>query len=664
MLKNKAFNIYFLLIIFILSSASLSAQEDEEAMVSVPHPHAPGNIDELPPLSEYEKNLKYSTDDRPVVIFFSGAYKKDNWTETTFTVTKRLKFFSPEDNSYSRIQFYLKPYEVAENIKVKVVNPDGSVKTQSFDHPEDVIVSYNDTWGPQLLYTYTIPGVREGSIVDYSYTIITSLGSGLRFNYWYIQDMAYTILCRFTIDAPRDFMPFKSSLENIAMSLAPDTEIIKERKIVTWQFADVPSVAPEPLMPSPSQLFGRLIVDYQWPSSFTSEPKGYWRQVGRSQSQRVRRFVENSITLETLARNITGAGDEPQEKVGKISNWIQKNIRNLASLPAEQLLDGSDLVHEEVSDVDELLDAGQGNVLEINKMAVGLMKAAGLEAYLSFAVSREKGVLHYNILDTTQLNCSFVAVRLYGDEVIFSNPAAFDAPADVIPWYLQGAIAVICTPGGSVFYRIPLERQEKNISRTTISLTVDFSGGATGTVEHSFSGQESITLRNATYTLPSDMQEGYIKMLLLQDFPGARIDKLSFSGIDRSEENIQITAELYIPGYLSVNGRRMRIASELEILPFRSETLAEVRKYPISFKYPHKKRIEERVKLPHGFVLDHQPVNNKGLSDLGSTTDILRIRQGGYEREREISLNRIFFKPEEVEEVKTFFKFTKYSQAK
>ena len=659
MLKNKALHIYSLVLALLVITYPIRAQDDESAEVSVPHQHAPASLEQMPPLTKYEKSLLYATDGNPAIVFFSGAYKKDNWNETAFTFTKRIKLFDGGESSYSRIQFSLKPYEAADKVKVKTYDSKGKVKNYSFQEPDEILVSYADTWGPRLTYIYNIPDVKPGVIIDYTYTIYTSLGSGLRFNYWYIQEMAYTVTSRFTLDMPRDFMPFKSSVENLSMSLTPDRETTPQRKLVTWQFADIPAIEPEPMMPAPSQLFARLVVDYQWPSSFTSEPRGYWRQVGRSQAQRVKRFVEDSITLEALARNIVASEEEALVKVKKISRWIHKNIKNLASLPPDELLDGNELVHDELTSVDELLDKGVGSTLEINKLAVGLMQAAGLEAYLAFSVSRETGVLHYNILDTNQLNRSFVAVRLYGNEVVFSNPSAYDAPPEIIPWSLQGAIAVICTPAGSVFFRLPVEQQNNNISEILIDMTVDHRGGAKGKVESLFSGQESIEIRHAAFTLPESMKKDYILMLLKQKLPGARIESFSYSGLGSHEENIRISASVYWPGYLKVNGRRMRIASELEILPFKPQSLSSERRYPLSFKYSLRRRIRERIKLPQGYTLEHQALNNRAISEMGSLVDILSVGPGNFERERELIIKRIFYKPEEIDNLKSFFKFEK-----
>lgn len=602
----------------------------------------PRSIADLPPLTDYESYFDSAPDGGPAVILFSGAYKKDSWTESLFTVVRRIKIFSEEGLRYGSVGFAIRSYEYVEEIEGRTILPDGRVIELDADEAVKIGASYRSIWGPELLYHFTLPELAPGAIIEYSYTISTLLGSGLRFNSWYLQDWIYTIDSRYTLDTPSNFMPISADLENISSSAGPVRETDEDRRIITYRFSDVPAMRFEPLMPPPSYLMARLIVDYEWTRSATSEPIGFWMQAGRSQALRVNRYLENTGSVPRLVAELLPGKKKPVERIEIISSWIRTNILNLATLPNELLQEEGELIYEQNARIEDILERRYGTPMDITLLTLAMLRQAGLEAYLVLSVSREEGVLRYTFLDSQQFDQAFVAVRLPGEEIVFDHPSAPNCPPNSVPWYVQGSLALVCTPAGSIFARIPVDLPQTNQTRHHLELWLDAGGNARGTLESSYTGQEGMELKNLLQHRDEREREEFFRRDLLRRMPDVELAGFSLAGNAEHPDELRVMMNFSLRGLARESGEGLEFRSRFDSILLDDLLANEERRQPIYLPYPYTVGVTEEVHLPEGFSA-MIPGNRLLNSDVGEHNVSTRATSDGFVRERNLVQKRVFF---------------------
>lgn len=628
-----------------------AAQESE--LDSGQSDRAPRSLEELPPLSEYESYFNSAPDGGPAVILFSSAYKSDSWTESRFTVVRRIKIFSEEGMGYGSVSFAVRSYENAEDIEGRTILPDGKVVELDVDSAVKLGASYRNIWGPELLYHFTLPELAPGVIIEYSYTISTLLGPGLRFNSWYLQDWIYTIDNRYTLDTPLEFMPINADLENVSSSAKPEQEIDNDRRIVTYRFSDLPALRYESQMPPPSYLMSRLVVDYEWTKSSTSEPIGFWMQAGRSEALKVNRELENSGSVPKLVAELLHGKKKPSERIEVINSWIKSNILNLASMPNELLLDEGELIYEENAGIADILERRYGTPMDITLLALAMMREAGLEAYLVLSVSRQVGVLRYSFLDSQQFDQAFVAVRLPGDEIAFSYPAAQNCPSNAVPWYVQGSLALICTPAGSMFARVPVDLPEANQANYHLELWLDTEGIAKGALESRYSGQEGMELENLLHYRSKPEREEFFRHDLTQRLPNVEFSGFELSGFEEKSDGLQVKINFSLQNYADKSSKGLEFRSHFKGILLNELSSEENRRQPVYLPYPYTINVTETVHLPEGFSVSI-PGDKILESEVGEHRVGMKATRDGFVRERKLVLKRIFFDTSEFQLLRNF----------
>lgn len=620
--------------------------------------HAPRTLAELPPVSEYERGTTYAPDGLPAQVLFSGGYKEDTWTETRFTVVRRIKIFDVEGLAYAAFEFRTRIYETVEAVEARVIHADGGSTRLDPEGAVTRTLTYAPLWGPEIVHRHQLPGVEPGEIVEYRYTLSTQLGPGLRFNYWYLQDWVSTVRTMYTLEMPGDFMPFTADTENISSSSLPDEEERDGRRLITWSFAEIPALEIEPYMPPPSFLKARLVVDYEWTASSASEPVAFWSQVGRAQALKQRRFMEGVPRTEAVVKELRLDKREIPERLGIIVEWVREHIVNRSAELPQEMAANEEPDWQESATADEVLERGEGTALEITRLAVTLLRAAGVDAYLGLAVSRETGVLRYTFLDPQQFDESFIAVRLPGDDVAFLQPSARYGPVRGISWRIQGALALICTPDRGFFARLPVDNAIDNRRSTVLELDLSADGVASGTIAIRYGGQESLSLKERLSGRDAADWQAWFQAWIRTSLPGTEISTVTLTD---AADGLEARMRLSTARLVTRKGDEFLIDPAIFADPAPDPALWQQRRHPVYLPYPRQEDLTLRLKLPAGarVVL---PGARKVDSDVGSLVSQWESGEGALIWRRNFIQDRIFFDRTEARRLATFLREVREAQ--
>lgn len=614
-------------------------------------------LDKLPPLSDFERHLDAVTFGDPAVILLSCGYKWDSWNQTRFTVLRRIKILTREGMVYSNVSFRLRPGDQADDIAGRTVLPDGSVKELN---PDDVKIEavYDRLWGPEFIYSFELPGAKPGAVLEYTHTVVTQLGSGLRFNHWKLQDWVTTIQSRYTLDTPAEFMPFSSNIENYYSSATPTLEKENGRRIATYAFSDLPGLKRELAMPPASALLARLTVDYRWRGSPTADPIEFWRQLGRDVAARAEQFLEESQEVTSLVSEIVTGIEDTKGKAESICTWIQENTTQLSSLQPEELYSEGYLVHDESFSVDEVLEAGYGSPMEATLLALAMLRAAGVRSFLALAVDRRRGILRPTLLDPYQFDQPLVAVVLPDDRLLLLQPSVQDCPPLGVVWWVQGTLALVCTPSQGVVVSVPVDKPEANRSDYELDIALGREGVATGKLTATFSGQTAMQMKTVLRPLVPEDRKEYLRALFKKSLESLEIGKVTILNLDDYRKPLGVEMELVLPGYGRVKGGGLEFVPGLIAQSSDPSLGGEKRLHQIHLTYPRTERLIVSIDLPSGFRAEHfQDANYE--SDIGSYRVSSGLLHSRFTWRRELVRNRIFFDRREIIDLDLFSQFVK-----
>lgn len=610
------------------------------------------SLDELPPLTDFERFLAADTYGEPAVFLISTGYKWDSWTETRFTVVKRAKILSAEGCEYASVSFRIRPEESADDIAGRTRLPDGSISELD---PEQVAISasYEGLWGPEFIYSFSLPEAQPGAVIEYTYTVVTQLGAGLRFNNWFLQDWVTILHSRYTLDTPASFMPFTSNLQNYHSSATPEIEDEGGRRLTTYTFADLPGIKHEPLMPPASAILACLIVDYRWRNSPNEDPVRYWTQLGHDIAARAEQFISEREEVTNLVRKILPEGAGAAVVAETATEWIQSNITNLSAVNPDSLYRDDWLAHEENKCVDNVLENGYGSPLDITLLALAMLRAAGVDAHLALSVNRKFGILSPYLLDPHQLDQPLLTLSLPDGRMLFLQPAVHNCPSLGVAWWVQGTVALVCKPGGGDFVRVPVDQPQANLMDFHVDLSLDSKGDAAGSVTITISGQQKMILKEALAPLSAAARIEYVSSWSLARLRHAEPGKIEVLNPGDADEALQIKLELLITDFADRRGKILEFAPGSLVRSNEPELSSVRRLYPIQFPFPATTRIRVAISLPPGYSAE-APDSASYSSEIGSYTISCRTAPGKMEWYREMVKNKIFFRRSEYVDVSMF----------
>lgn len=286
--------------------------------------------------------------------------------------------------------------ENLERILCTVINGSSRVETsetrmQSLSDPESRL--YYDA----IAHILTVPSLREGSIVDISYSIKTKRADEYGNAFGFINTLGgkFRVLHgNIVIDAPKDrnlYSFFKNS-----DSFQKKIEIRGERKIYQFSIQDIEPIFEEPYMPHLSEILPMMAI-----TSFHD-----WEGLYRWYYGLLRGRDTASEAMLSDLRTVINPLDTPLEKVRKIFNFVTSRVRYVGF----EFGIGSIRPRSAA----ETYASGMGDCKDIALVLVALLRAAGLDARLALVRTSDHGEIDISVPWIGFFNHAICYVNLEG----------------------------------------------------------------------------------------------------------------------------------------------------------------------------------------------------------------------------------------------------------
>jgi len=600
-------------------------------------------------------------------VHFIG--NKEGWFSHVYRRQTRIKILTKKAIGLATVSINLygqkdRAVELLSNVEATAFNlENGQIQQIKLDQ-KDIFQNRVDKYWTEA--KFSIPGVKEGSIIEYTYTITSSYDFDLPS--WEFQSEHYPCLSsEYHVDIPQtlSYVLVRQGVHPYALDkgstghtsyrvtekadmsaglAASDKELIVSANTIKhdWVMKDIPAFGVEPFLTTPKNYIDK--ISFQLSGTYN----------GEETTNHMNTWAK--ATDELLANNqFAGALEEGNSKVDELASRIAVGGDQLAVAKAVYYYVSQHFTCTSYYDkyirtsFDDVIRTNSGTVGDINLLLTALLRKAGFEADPVLLSTREYGfnMVSYPILD--KLN--YVITRVKIDRKTYYLDAAH-------PQLGFGALAANCYNGharviskadsGPVYFEADSLRETK----LTMVLLTPTDSGLAGNWQSTLGNQESYEVRRkvgerGVRQFFKDIQTAYGEDL--------QIGQSGIDSLNLLEEPVKVYYDFMIkqPVGGSIIYFNPVIGDGWRENPFS----AAERKYPVEMNYARDETYIFSMQIPDGYVVDELPRSTRVVfnGDQGSFEYLIVSQADQIQLRCKLRLNKAWFTADDYGALRDFF---------
>jgi hypothetical protein len=446
------------------------------------------------------------------------------------------------------------------------------------------------------LQKFTLPNVKEGSVIEYSYTVNSDFLSN--FPNWQFQ---YDIPVRHTeywAIIP-DFYIMEKYMQGYVTPTSYDAKDRSQseysEKAHHWIIKEVPAFKAEPYMTCVNDYISKInfaLAMIRYPNQPPREIMTSWKRLNDEllESDLFGGVIIGANYLRKVTEEVVAGETDDLKKVEKIYAYVRNNLE----------WDGyKDYLSDKPK---EIFDKKKGSSGDINLTLASMLAKAGLAVDMLLLSTRDHGFIREQYPMSKQFNYVVCVARING------KPIYLDATDRYLP---IGVLPERCLNGQGLMISknfhgwIPLESKMKERTVVSADLTLSPTSELNGKISITHDGYDGGNVRK---DFKSKGEAGYIKSSI-GDNSNWQVSKTSFENMDDISKSARETHELTITDHAVVSGDVIYlnpfVTSQMEQNPFK---LAD-RTYPVDFGSMKEKVYMAKIAVPEGYMVDELPPN-------------------------------------------------------
>jgi len=544
----------------------------------------------------------------PAIILYRQVDRDDNGKTSHEENFERIKILTEEGRKYANVEipFVKGSYDVV-HVHARSIRPDGS--TADFDGKifEKTIVKARGL--KYLAKTFTLPDVQPGSIIEYSFTYDFKEYSLYESN-WILSQELFTKVAKFSLKAYQGSFqnPFRVSWRpRLPAGTAPPQE--GPDHIVRMEAHNVDAFQVEDFMPPENELKARVDFVYS-DEAFEPDADKYWKKVGKKLDGQVEAFVGKKKAMEDALAQIVSPSDAPDVKLHKIYDRVQQFRNTSYEFQKTDQEDKREKEKEPVN-VEEVWKRGYATGGNLDWLFLGLVRAAGFEAYPVYVSERRNYFFSAKSMDKTKLDANVVLVKVNGKDVYF-NPGAAFTPFGLLEWSETGVTGLRLDKDGGTWIQSALPLSSDSQIERKAKLQLSETGELQGKLTVAFTGLQAMSRRLDEIHTDDVEKKKFIEEQVREYVPAAvELDLTNQPDWKSSSQPLVAEFNLKIPGWVSGAGRRALLP--VGIFSAQEKRIFEHanRVHPLYFEFPFEKVDDVTIDLPLGWQVQTLPPPQK-----------------------------------------------------
>ncbi len=584
-------------------------------------------------VSKEELSMQYTTIDSSasaVVLADFGRTKIDyapnKGFQLVFTRHRRIKVFTA--SGYDQADVAIPLYhdgsdrESISQIKGYTYNlENGKVVKTKLKSEGKFLEEYDENFH---IYKFTLPNVKEGSVLEYSYRITSDFLFNLQD--WEFQADIPTIWSEYEVEIPEYFVykplaqgyyPFAINEQTNASgsfniiyrtqsgrdplnSSSAKQETRQERVDYRatnfhWAAQNVPALIEEPFVTTMEDY--RMKMEMELSSiQFPGEPyKNFttsWEEIDEQllESDYFGNVIKRTGGIQTQVASLVANASTETEKITRIYRYIQQNIRwnQYSRKYADQL-------------PRKTMEEKSGNSADINLLLVAMLREAGISAHPVVLSTRSHGMLRKSFPMLKQFNY-VVAMATTSEGSLLMDPTDSTCPPGTLPIRCLNQEGRIVTkePGNKWVSLTPT----KSSTETTMATLTLVDGTLSGNISSSRSGYNAMRFRRNV--LKESGVDGYLAKLK-ENRHAWQIKDYEVGSLEVIGKPLKETYEVTLNEAAQQAGDMIYLQpifmGRMDENPFKSEQ----RVYPVDYPYPDKELFMLSLTIPDGYQVDEVP---------------------------------------------------------
>jgi transglutaminase-like putative cysteine protease len=600
-------------------------------------------------------------------VHFIG--NKNDWFSYVFVRQTRIKILDKNAFDLATVSVGLygetgDDMDKLTNVTASAYNlENGQLRETKLD-PKDIYSTRTDKHWTEA--KFSVPGVKEGSILEYTYTITSRHDFDLP--EWEFQSKKYPCLSsEYHVEIPQTLNyvlvrqgihPYaidKGSSGNAVYSVsekadqsalgAPDHDYTVSAITVKhdWVMKDIPAFGTERYLTTPDNYIDKI--------SF--QESGIYN--GEESIARTNTWAKATDELLTESE-FGGALNEDDDAIAALAEKIPAGSGSLDAAKAvyyyvSRHFTCTSYGYYVRTNLRDVIRTNSGTVGEINLLLTGLLRKKGFEADPVLLSTRDYG---FNLATYPMLEkLNYVIVRLHlGDRIYYLDAARPKLGfGSLAPDCYNGHARIISkTDSGSVYFWADSLRE----SKVTMVLMTSTDKGLAGSWQ-SYPGMlESYDVRRR---IAEHGQDQFFKDIQTSWGDDAEISNGGIDSVDSLEEPVKVHYDFLL--------KQQSGASLLYFYPLMGDDWrtnpfkAAERKYPVEMYHTIDQTYVFSLMIPDGYVVDELPKSAKVAfnGDQGYFEYLIANQGGQIQLRCRVKLNKAWFSPEDYGALRDFFAF-------
>ena len=571
--------------------------------------------------------------------------------------------------SYNRVDG-----ESIANIKGRTyfVGEDGEIESLKLDRKVIVDEKLDKSSNRKV---FPLPGVRVGSVIEYSYQVSTSNIQQLKT--WYFQTdipVAYSDFHSYIPDFLTYQLVLKGDLSKLQTKVDNYTVQGAEVRVPAFTQGDVSPMFSIYNFSSKAQTgrFARYSledVSVLKDEPFTTRVSDHRAAISFLLIRNLKpRLAERKrvVSWKDLNRSLLtheDFGDRMEDRSvqnkGAQMGFKVRQIKERARIVFEYIRDrmewnGRYSVWVE-QDLGLALSRKKGNSAEINLLLLNMLKGAKIEAYPVLISTRDNGKIVVTQPDLSQFNHVVVVAKLRS-EIVLLDALSQSAPFGMLPRIDLNEIGFLVDDDDWGW--LDVEPTHEMIRNTYSRLEMDQQGQLTGDLEFYFTGYRAAIERGKLEAYRNNASQ-YVEKELLNGLGNTVLGDVSVRRQKEIEKPLNVECKIQsadfvqkADGFLFV---RPMLTNMIEENPFQ----AEERQTPVDLACPIREYYLLGLEIPEGYEVVQTPQPIRVLLPAGAGSFTYNVLTDGriVHISSTIFIEKTTFQPHEYQEIRSFFEY-------
>ena len=462
-------------------------------------------------------------------------------------------------------------------------------------------------------YTFTMPNVKENSIIEYKYKVYSPFFTNIdeyKFQYAIPVKKLYSKLY-----TPAFFKFNKKTKGSLLVlpkhSSKRDARIGLKVNITEYDMSDVPALKKEKFVDNIENY--RSGVEYELVAvHYTTHIKYYsqtWKDVAKTVNDydtfkheiKKRSYYKDDI--DNLLLNTTSQ----KEKIKKIFDFVKSKVK-WNEIEGLYTFNGMQKAYK----------TGIGNTGDINLMLVSMMRYAGLNANPILSSTKDNGIPVYPTIDG--LNYVICGIE-FDDKIILLDATNKYSGQNILPLNVMNWSGKLIKPNNTII-NVTLKPDKPSLMTTFMKVKVLPEGGIEGMVRNIYKDHFAFQFResysktsNDEYLLETENINGNIE-----------IDEHKINNLENIDKAITEVYSFSKEDHIEIIDDKIYISPLLFMVRVQNPFVNEKRLFPVDFSFPWNKKYQIQIEIPEGYKIESIPesIKIKMPEDIGDFTFIIK----------------------------------------